>query len=95
MAVDLDLGSDNKLFIRGQGGGLSWQKGQELTRVNPKTWIWSGQGSHERLEFQLLLNDQVWEKGTTHIVEPGNSIELTADFEWPEIPRISWPEACQ
>lgn len=92
VAVNLDLGSDNALFIRGQGGGLNWDKGQALNCVDAKTWIWAAEASSEKLEFQLLLNDEVWERGEPHIIEPGDSIEITPDFEWPEIPRTSSPE---
>ena len=88
-AVNLELGSHNSLFIRGKGGGLSWTKGQALTCIDPTTWIWSTRTPSEKVEFQLVLNDEVWEKGDTHVLEPGASIEFTPDFEWPEIPRIS------
>ena len=90
--VNLELGANSFLAIRGSGAGLTWAKGQALTRVDPKTWVWSTEASIHQIEFQLLLNDEVWERGDTHILEPGNSIELTPDFEWPEIPRTSLPE---
>jgi len=93
LAVDLELGAGNLLFMRGEGAGLSWGKGQPLRIIAPKTWIWSAQASIDKLEFLLLLNDQVWERGETHILAPGASIELTPDFEWPEIPRTTLPEA--
>ena len=92
VAVNLDLGRSNALFIRGQGGGLRWDKGQILTCIDPKTWVWSAGAANCKLEFQLLLNDEVWERGQAHILEPGSSIQLTPDFEWPEIPRISSAE---
>src|SRR5690348_2813088 len=90
-AVHLELGADNALFIRGQGGGLSWAQGQPFTQLGNETWIWSVEPSAERLEFQVLLNDEVWERGPAHILEPGTSIQLTPDFEWPEIPRTALP----
>ena len=90
--VNLELGADSFLAIRGSGAGLTWAKGQTMTRVDPKTWVWSTEASIHKIEFQLLLNDEVWERGDAHILEPGNSIELTPDFEWPEIPRTTLPE---
>jgi hypothetical protein len=89
LAVNLDLGQNNALFIRGEGGGLRWDKGQLLTYIDPKTWVWSTRSANDKLEFQFLLNDEVWEKGEAHILQPSTSIELTPDFEWPEIPRVS------
>ena len=72
---------------------MKWDVGQRLICVEPETWVWSVGDSKERVQFQLLLNDEVWEKGEAHVLEPGNSMELTPDFEWPEIPRISLPKA--
>lgn len=93
ISANLELGEGNAVFIRGAGAGLRWDVGQKLDCVGPKTWVWSVQASREIIEFQLLLNDEVWEKGEARVLEPGNSIELTPDFEWPEIPRISLPKA--
>ncbi len=88
-AVNLDLGCDNAIFIRGQGGGLSWDRGQPLTLVDAQTWVWSPDDRKDKLEFQLLLDDEVWERGQKHVLEPGDSIELTPDFEWPDMPRTA------
>ena len=93
VAVHLDLGRNNALFIRGEGAGLRWDKGQPMQFIAPESWVWSARSANDRLEFQLLLNDEVWEKGEIHILNPGSSMELTPDFEWPEIPRISLPES--
>jgi hypothetical protein len=92
-AANLELGEGNAVFIRGAGAGLKWDVGQRLICVEPETWVWSVGDSKERVQFQLLLNDEVWEKGEPHVLEPGKSMELTPDFEWPEIPRISLPKA--
>jgi hypothetical protein len=88
VAVNLELGGSNALFIRGQGAGLSWDFGQRLTSLDFKTWVWCAKARSEKIEFQFLLNDEVWEKGETHLLKAGDSIELTPDFEWPEIPRV-------
>jgi hypothetical protein len=90
IAVNVDLGSHDGLFIRGSGGGLRWDKGEALTCVNQRTWVWSTHVK-EKLEFRLLLNDEVWERGEIHVLEEGNTIAVTPDFEWPEIPRVASP----
>jgi hypothetical protein len=89
VAVDLDLGSDSSVFIRGQGGGLRWDQGKRLNRVGPRTWIWSANGCSEMVEFQLLIDDEVWARGQTHTVEPGGTARVAPDFEWPEIPKVA------
>ena len=88
VVVDLELGTNDAVFIRGKGGGLSWDRGQPLTCVGSGTWAWSPR-SADKLEFQLLLNDEVWARGEKVILEPGRTIEITPDFEWPEIPRTA------
>ena len=87
--VNLDLGEQNAVFIRGHGGGLRWDKGQPLSCVGPRHWAWSPGALDGKLEFQLLLNDEVWARGDKVVLEPGWSIEVTPDFEWPEIPKTS------
>ena len=87
--VKLELGPGNALFIRGEGEGLTWHEGQRLTLVSPSTWVWRAVGSKSRIIFRLLLNDLIWAKGDEMVLDPGSRIELTPDFEWPEIPRIS------
>ena len=32
------------------------------------------------VEFKILLNDETWESGNNHIVQVGNTIEVTPDF---------------
>jgi hypothetical protein len=88
LAVDVDLGSNNAVFIRGRGAGLRWDKGQQLACVGPRIWVFSAEASGERVEFQLLLNDEVWARGETRLLDVGGIVEVTPDFEWPEIPRI-------
>jgi len=89
VAVDLELGANNAVFIRGKGCGLRWDRGQPLTCLGSRRWVWSAGPSEERVEFGLLLNDQVWARGDKIVLDPGRSIEITPDFEWPEIPRVA------
>ena len=91
--VRVELGAGNRLFIRGQGGPLSWEYGQPLTTVEPGTLIWSCLGPADSFEFQLLLDDEVWERGRPHQLGRGQTICVSPDFEWPEMPRVARP--CQ
>ena len=89
--VNLELGAHDKVFIRGEGAGLRWDQGQPLKCAGPGTWIWSpaAASAAEKLEFQLLLNDEVWARGGPVVVEAGGSVEVTPDFEWPDIPKTT------
>jgi len=76
----IDVGLGNRLFIRGQGDGLSWEKGLPLNCIDPTTWVWSKSPAKEQMIFKLLLNDQVWAKGVDVVVEPGQRIQLAPGF---------------
>ncbi len=48
----LNVGLGNQLFIRGQGDGLSWEKGQPLTCLEASRWLWSS----ERVQGAVTFN---------------------------------------
>ena len=76
----IDVGWGNGLFIRGQGSGLRWDKGEPLACVDGSTWVWANAQVREKVEFKLLLNDQVWSDGPNLVVEPGKRIEVRPSF---------------
>jgi hypothetical protein len=75
----IDVGFGNALYLRGEGLGLSWNRGVPLTCVDGKTWKWSGE-SKEQLKFKLLLNDQVWSQGEDLVATPGQKVEISPAF---------------
>jgi hypothetical protein len=75
----IDVGFGNKLFLRGEGGGLSWDHGTPLKCVDPQTWQWTGQVG-DTLKFKVLLNDTVWAKGEDFIASPGKRVEVFPAF---------------
>ena len=75
----IDVGFGNNLFVRGQGAGLSWQRGTPLTCVEPGTWRWSGPVD-EKLTFKLTLNDVVWAQGADVTITPGKRVEIVPAF---------------
>jgi hypothetical protein len=86
IVVRCELGAGYSLFIRGEGAGLRWNEGQRLKFIEPGLWVWFTEGSSEPVKFQLLLNDSVWARGEAAVLNPGEHLEITPDFEWPEIP---------
>ena len=76
----IDVGFGNSLFIRGQGAGLSWEKGLPLKCIGGSAWVWSTKQAQGKTVFKLLLNDQVWAKGEDVVVEAGRKIELVPVF---------------
>jgi hypothetical protein len=76
----VDVGFGNALFIRGQGDGLSWEKGTPLECVAPSTWVWSTDKANQPLVFKLLVNDQRWSQGEDWTVPLGESLEVAPVF---------------
>jgi hypothetical protein len=76
----IDVGLGNTLFIRGQGDGLSWERGKPLTCVDASTWVWVSSQARDKVVFKLLLNDQIWAQGKDLFLEAGRKIEIVPSF---------------
>jgi hypothetical protein len=75
----IDVGFGNTLYVRGQGGGLSWDTGVPLTCVGSNVWRWTSRTT-EQLTFKLLVNDAVWAQGKDIVVAPGQRVEVAPSF---------------
>jgi uncharacterized protein YoxC len=81
LVVTAYIGIGNRLFIRGDGPGLSWEKGVPLTFVSIGKWRWDTSDAATPVRFKLYKNDEVectilGERS----VGPGAQQELTASF---------------
>ena len=76
----IDVGVGNTLSIRGQGPGLTWEKGIPLVCAAPSVWLWSTEQAREPIVFKLLINDEIWALGHDCSVSPGEWLELTPLF---------------
>jgi hypothetical protein len=77
--VKADVGFGNAVYLRGEGSGLTWDRGVQLSCVDGKTWRWS-QRVAAPITFKVLLNDQVWSSGQDLKVAPGQKIEISPAF---------------
>ena len=77
--VKLDVGFGNAVFLRGHGGGLTWERGVPLSCVDGKTWRWSGTVK-DPITFKPLINDKIWSAGTDLTVKPGQKLEVKPIF---------------
>jgi len=77
--VKLDVGFGNAVFLRGTGGGLTWERGVPLVCVDGSTWRWA-QKVADPVTFKVLLNDQVWSAGSDLVVAPGQKVEVSPSF---------------
>jgi hypothetical protein len=75
----IDVGFGNQLFVRGQGAGLSWDRGIPLECVDSQTWRLVVPAK-DKLQIKLLINDSVWAKGEDVVVTPGKRVELVPAF---------------
>ncbi len=75
----VDVGFGNRLFLRGQGEGLSWDHGVPLECVDSRTWRLVVPAK-DSLQFKLLINDNVWAKGEDVVATPGKRVELVPAF---------------
>jgi hypothetical protein len=77
--VKIDVGFGNAVFLRGQGFGLTWERGVPLVCVDGGTWRWT-QKVADPVTFKVLLNDQVWSSGDDLVVVPGQKVEVSPSF---------------
>jgi hypothetical protein len=68
------------IYLRGEGAGLSWNKGLKLDHKAGNEWIWETYEPINRTEFKVLIDDKLWEEGPNHVLEPGHTVEYTAKF---------------
>ncbi|MEX2044055.1 MAG: hypothetical protein WD941_01805 [Opitutus sp.] len=75
------IGIGNRLFIRGEGPGLSWDKGVPLQFVSIGKWRWETSEAATPVRFKLYKNDEheCASLGSLSL-EPGHQQEVTAAF---------------
>lgn len=75
------IGIGNRLFIRGSGPGLSWEKGVPLQFVSIGKWRWETVEASDPVQFKLYKNDEIECTGLgTITLDPGHQQEVTAKF---------------
>ncbi len=75
------IGIGNKLFIRGEGPGLSWEKGAPLQFVSIGKWRWETPDATAPISAKLYKNDQIECTSVgTLTLEPGHQHEVNAGF---------------
>jgi hypothetical protein len=81
LVVTAYIGIGNRLFIRGEGPGLSWEKGVPLSFVSIGKWRWETNDATLPVRFKLYKNDEVecTALGESS-VGPGAQVDLTASF---------------
>ncbi|MBL6838313.1 MAG: hypothetical protein ISQ75_04490 [Puniceicoccaceae bacterium] len=78
----VDVGFGNSLYVRGEGAGLSWDKGVQLDNVSPYEWAFSSTQAKGKLTFKFLINDEVWAEGEDLTVAKGGTSISSPVFGW-------------
>ena len=81
VVANIDVGFGNRLFIRGNGCGLTWDKGIEMSLVNGNCWKWESKDPNNttNFEFKILLNDELWSTGDNYLANKA-TMEITPVF---------------
>jgi hypothetical protein len=80
ITAKIDVGFGNTLFVRGDGPGLSWNKGVALTCADDAAWTISLTDAVRPVVFKFLLNDETWSRGEDFTAAPGSTAEVTPTF---------------
>jgi hypothetical protein len=76
----IDVGFGNALFLRGDGPGLSWDKGIALDCLASDHWSVSIKGAVQPVVFKLLINDERWSAGADFVAEAGRETTVTPAY---------------
>jgi hypothetical protein len=81
LVVTAYIGIGNRLFIRGDGPGLSWEKGVPLQFVSIGKWRWETAEAAAPVRFKLYKNDEVECVALgERSLEAGRQQDVTASF---------------
>jgi hypothetical protein len=81
LLVTAYIGIGNRLFIRGEGPGLNWNKGIPLQFVSIGKWSWETVDTSAPVKFKLYKNDEI-ECAALGLrkLDAGKQQEITAPF---------------
>lgn len=80
ITAQIDVGFGNTLYIRGEGPGLSWDRGLAMDCMADDAWTITISDATVPVVFKFLLNDMTWCVGNDYVVEPGGSTEVVPSF---------------
>ena len=80
ITAQIDVGFGNTLYLRGDGPGLSWEKGIVLDCVADDKWSIAFFDAVEPVVFKFLINDQTWSLGDDFVAAPGTDLTVSPTF---------------
>ena len=80
ISAQIDIGFGNQLFIRGDGPGLSWDRGLLMECVADNQWQVVLAESARPILFKFLVNDLSWSAGEDYTAAPGAGVVIEPTF---------------
>jgi hypothetical protein len=81
LIVTAYIGIGNRLFVRGEGPGLRWDRGVPLQFVSIGKWRWETPDAAAPVRYKLFKNDDTECAALgERVIEPGRQQEITAAF---------------
>jgi hypothetical protein len=80
ITAKIDVGFGNALYLRGEGPGLSWEKGVPMACVADDRWQAKLPETPRPVTVKFLVNDTTWSAGADYVVPVGGNITLTPSF---------------
>jgi hypothetical protein len=80
ITAQIDIGFGNTLHIRGEGPGLSWDRGVLMNCVADDQWQIVLAESARPIVFKFLVNDLTWSAGEDYSAKSGAALVLTPSF---------------
>ena len=80
--ANIDIGFGNTLYIRGEGGGLSWDKGLLLENISSSEWALKIEKATGTITFKFLINDKIWSEGENLSIQAGRRSVHSPVFIW-------------
>ncbi len=80
LIVNLHLSIGNIPYVRGEGAGLSWEKGAEMQFLEIGKWEWRATEVGETVVTKIFLNDNLSSFGEDIEIEAGEQVEIFPEF---------------
>jgi hypothetical protein len=73
ISARIDVGFGNSLYLRGEGPGLSWDRGVLMECTGDDRWTYAVPESIQPVVFKFLINDMTWSNGEDYTAKPGST----------------------
>ena len=80
IVAKVNVGWGNSVYLRGDGGALSWDVGVPLICLMDDQWVWSYLEDCAPRVIKFLRNDIDWAVGENHLVIVEKMVILTPQF---------------